>query len=562
MTVNNLRETVANRSMVLLLLLGFFFGAVYLKFAYVMLYVEPDSSNLPIRPGQARQPEPPRGKILDANGNILAMSVRRKSLVANPRQINEPWSVARKLSPILGRPAPELYKTLTKERFFVWLERKLSDETLRKLQGLDLQGVRFKPEYDRVYPQGKLASQVLGFVGVDNEGLAGIERQFNPTLVEATSGSDPVKEAGTDPGDSGGVSVRLTIDQTIQHIVEEEMQKTIERESPKDIMVVAMEPGTGRIRALANWPTYNPNKFWEYKRTRRRNRAVSDVFEPGSTLKVMTLSVGMAQEAYTSSSEFYCGGYHYLPEARHTLHCYTKHGMLSVPEIIIQSCNVGAVKAVSEVDPTTFYKSLRDFGFGNWTGVRLPGESKGKLRRPSNWSSLTQSVMAIGQGVSTTAIQITNALAAIVNEGHLLKPRIVGSITDGSGNSKRVEPFEIRRVIPAPVARDMKTYMEKVVTEGTGENAFTEEYRLAGKTGTAQKPNREEGGYYHDKFLASFIGFGPVDDAELVVGVFVNDPKEGRYGGEVAAPLFKRIMTRSLHYLENKDKGYRMANRP
>lgn len=536
--------------------IGILFGGVYLKFAYVMLLVEPDSTNVPMRPGTTRKPEPPRGKILDANGNILAMSVRRKSLVANPRQIEDPWATAQKLSPVLERPAEDIHKSLTKNRFFVWLERKLPRETVRELEPLDVDGLRFKPEYNRVYPQGTLAAQVLGFVGVDNQGLAGVEERYDEILSNASGGSKTVKNTDAT---SGGVSIELTIDQTIQHIVEEEMRTTARRRDPKSIMVVAMEPETGKVRALANWPTYNPNEFWEYDKSLRRNRVVADVFEPGSTLKVMTLSIGLAEGAYSTSSEFNCKGYHYLPEARHTLHCYAKHGRLSIPEIIIQSCNVGTVKAASEIDPKTYYKSLRDFGFGNWTGIRLPGESTGKLRRPSNWSSMTQAVMAIGQGVSTTPLQITNALGAIVNGGHLMKPRIVSSVSKAGRKTESVEPFEIREVIPTSVAEDMKTYMEKVVTQGTGQKAGSEEYRLAGKTGTAQKPDREDGGYYQDKILASFIGFGPVEDSELVVGVFVNEPKKGRYGGEVAGPLFKRIMKRSLQYLENKDSNYRMA---
>ncbi|MFB6347313.1 MAG: peptidoglycan D,D-transpeptidase FtsI family protein [bacterium] len=529
-----------------------------MKFAYVMLVQEPVSGAKSLRPTQARQPEPPRGKILDADGNILAMSVRKKSLAANPRQIEDPWSVAQKLSPILNTPAPDLYKKLSKNRYFVWLERKLSKKKLSSIKDLDLRGLRFKPEYNRVYPQGRLAAQVLGFVGVDNRGLSGIEKQFDPVLSRASGDTSPInRTAGTLNDD---VSVRLTIDQTIQHIVEEEMRTTVEKENPDNIMVVAMEPETGKIRALANWPSFNPNRFWDYKQSKRRNRVVSNVFEPGSTLKLMTLSIGLAEQAYSSSAAFNCKGYYYLPKARHTLHCYSKHGRLTIPEIIIQSCNVGTVKAANEIDPTTYYKSLRDFGFGNWTGVRLPGEASGRLRRPSEWSSMTQSVMAIGQGISTTALQLTNALASIVNGGKLMKPRIVASMNKGNGETDRVESFKIRRTTPEAVAADMKTYMEKVVTRGTGKQAALEEYQLAGKTGTAQKPKEGETGYYQDQFLASFIGFGPVGNAELVVSVIVDNPKKGRYGGEVAGPLFKRIMKRSLDYLDSQKDDYRVAS--
>ncbi len=219
------------------------------------------------------------------------------------------------------------------------------------------------------------------------------------------------------------------------------------------------------------------------------------------------------------------------------------------------------VKATQKMEARTYYQTLRDFGFGTWSGVRLPGESEGALRRPAEWSAITKESMAIGQGISATPLQVTNAISVLVNGGILLKPRIVESVRRAGQPSETVEPFRIRRVVPESIADRMKQYMGKVVTRGTGQQARLEGYDLGGKTGTAQKPNRKEGGYYQDKFLSSFVGFGPTEDPELVVGVFLDNPKNHQYGGKVAAPVFRRIMRRSLRYLDQNDSSEKMVLR-
>lgn len=558
---SDLKDAFSTRAPLLLVVLGGFFVLTFGKLTYVMLFLDRGSSQLEASRSASRRPDPPRGKILDANGNLLATSVQRKSLTANPRQIDESreWPLAKTLSDYVDRSAAAIYKDLTKDRYFVWVARKLPRETVARLEELDLQGLRLQPEYDRVYPQGRLAASVLGFVGVDNQGLGGIEKQYNDVLSNVDVSGGNQQQVSTISGK--GVSVRLTINQTIQHIVEEELRKVVKRENPDDAMVLAMEPETGRIRAMVNWPNYNPNRYEKFGSGRRRNRIISDVFEPGSTLKPVTMAIGLSEGAFEPSSTFGCDGYVYLPSAKHTIHCHSEHGELTVPEILIQSCNVGVVKAAQRIQSKPYYTSFRDFGFGTWSGVRLPGEAQGSLRRPSNWSSMTQPAMAIGQGISTTALQITNAISLLVNDGVLMKPRIVRSVRSRTGKREDVEPFRIRRVVPEDIAGSMRTYMQKVVQKGTGQRAALEEYRLGGKTGTAQKPNREEGGYYQDKFLASFVGFGPSEDPELVVGVFLDNPKEHHYGGEVAAPLFRKIMKRSLRYYENRSGSETLVSR-
>ncbi len=557
--MGSLRETISRRAVYLLVLIGALMLILAVKTGYLMLFAD-----IPVDgddPGARlnRTTDPPRGKIVDRRNSILAISVQRQSLYGNPHQVQKAWKTARRVAPHIEMSAPAVYKRLRRDRYFVWLDRKLSEDQLRRIRKLDLDGLGTVPEYKRVYPKESLAAQVLGFVGVDNQGLGGVERQFNDRLSSVEPSSGPLPTGGV--SDLGDPVLRLTIDQTLQHIVEEELGRMAGREEPKNAMVVAMDPSSGEVLALANWPTFDPNRFWRYDQRVRRNRAVADVFEPGSTLKVMNVAAGLAEGVLRPGDEFHCKGYTYLPRARHTLNCYDAHGTLSVPEILIESCNVGAVKSIGEMEPSTLYSYLRSFGFGNWTGIRLPGEAQGTLQRPADWSSLSQPSMAIGQGMSASALQLTTALSAIVNDGVLMKPRVVKGVRRGNGYWRATEPFSVRRVLPVDVARSVQRYMAGVVEEGTGRRAQSEQYQLAGKTGTAQKANLEEGGYHPDRVMASFMGFGPVGEPELVVAVFVDEPAEGRYGGTVAAPVFRRIMERGLQYLDRRDDDHSLVSR-
>lgn len=556
--MSSLRSQIESRALTLLFIVGIAFLVLLLNFSYVMV-VNPVSPGIGQREAVTKdRPEPPRGKITDRRGNVLAISIQKQSLFANPRAIRNPRKVSRTLSEFINKDAPQVYERITKERYFVWLARKLDHSTVRKIQELNLAGVGFEPEYERAYPQtirsgfsgsGKigLAAPVLGYVGIDNQGLDGIELQYNELLSD-------VDQFGVKPGPNqqsrvSSPGVQLTIDQTIQFIAEDELIKMAREERPKNAMVVVMNPQNGDILAMANWPSFDPNNFTDFSRFQRRNRALAHPFEPGSTLKVMTVSTGLADGDYKPETEFFCQSYIYLSRADHTLHCYARHGSVNIPEILIQSCNVGTVKAVQEVDDGRFFQYMREFGFGNLSGLGLPGEARGVLRRPSQWSALTKPSMAIGQGISTTALQLTNALSGIVNDGVLMRPRLVRS-TVRDGRKKHNEPMRIRRVLPEDVSDKIKAYMESVISDGTGRRAYSQDYRLGGKTGTAQKANLEEGGYYEDRVLTSFIGYGPVGSPKLAISVIVDEPQKGRYGGEVAAPVFRRIIERSLDYLE------------
>ncbi|MFB6356601.1 MAG: peptidoglycan D,D-transpeptidase FtsI family protein [bacterium] len=565
--MNSIRETISNRAIVLLLLFGLIFGIIILNYAYLMVINPVNLEDTPSKGLNSRRATPPRGKIVDSSGNLLATSIQRQSLYANPRQIQDPWKTARELAPLLNAPPRSIYDKLIKNRFFVWLSRKVPEKVVKRVRKMELEGIGFVPEYERVYPQTiydstygdtyhtdkwGLAAQVLGFVGIDNQGLAGVERRFDNILSRAdVSGKGPPGQHSWDVAENS--TIKLTLDQTIQYIVEEELAKMAESERPKNAMVVVMEPSTGEVKALANWPTYDPNYFSKAKSSLRRNRAISNSFEPGSTLKVMTLSSGLAVDAFKPEDTYNCPGYIYFHKARHTLKCYANHGEIPIPEILIKSCNVGTVKAVMEMKPGIFYRRLRRFGFGNTTGIELPGEANGDLRKPYEWSTLTQPSMAIGQGISVTALQLTTALSGVVNDGVLMKPKIVKAISNKTGEFQRKEPIRVRRVLPVHVARSMKTYMQKVVSKGTGQNAYSKRFRLGGKTGTAQKANPQGGGYLPNKNLLSFIGFGPVKKPKLAVSVIIDEPQVSEYGGQAGAIVFKRIMERSLQYLKEKE---------
>ncbi len=548
-------DVMAERSLWVLLGLVLTFLVVAVNFGNVMVF-DPVQQGLPDTEGD--RPVEPRAEIVDRTGDVLATSIRRRSVYANPYHITDPLPTARKLAPVIDRSTEELHRRLTGSGQFVWLERKVSEEQESRIRSLDLPGIGLVPEYERVYPQmidpdhlsgvqgepWSLASHVLGHVDIDNRGLAGVELQFDDRL---RSVNPMEREPGEDP-----LRLRLTLDKTIQHIVEEELASLAGFEEPNSAMAVVMDPRTAEIRAIANWPSFDGNDLSGSTQSERRNLAVSNSFEPGSTLKTMTLAAGLDEGTIGPNSNYYCGGSMYFPQADHTIEDYTVHEDVTLPDVLIESCNIGTVKAVGTMDRDTFYQRMRQFGFGNRTGVRLPGEARGSLRRPNTWSVLTQPSMAIGQGISVNALQLTNAMVSITNGGELFRPRIAEGMVRGGQLVEAFEPFRIRRVLEEETTTEIRSYLEGVVTDGTGQAAGSDRYRLAGKTGTAQKANLEGGGYAQDEVIASFSGFGPVGNPRLVVSVIVDEPQVNSFGGDVAGPVFKRIMERSLDYLNRQ----------
>ncbi len=500
-----------------------------------------------------------RGDILDCRGNILATSVPCSSLYGVPREMEEgdPARVASALAPILGIEEEKLREKLTGTGWFVWLKRQLTSEAAEAVASLDLPGVAFREEMKRVYPKDRLLSQVLGFTDHDGNGLEGIERQFDPQLKGApgwriTEKDSKQREAlwfrSHDVEPIDGCRLVLTIDEVIQDIAEDELDRVWREYRAKWASVVVMEPATGRILAMANRPTYDPNYYSRSEEDHRRNRAVTDPIEPGSTFKVFPAAAILEEELADLNTEFYCENRAFRIGGR-LLHDHRPHGLLTFEEIIQKSSNIGMAKVGMLLGKNELYRYLRDFGIGDQTGIDFPGEAPGTLRRPGSWSKLSLRSITMGHEVSVTPLGLLSAFASLGNGGELLRPRLVDRIENLEGEVLFRFPQVSRgRVVSEETAKKMLSILRKVVQEGgTGRRAEIAGFQVAGKTGTAQK-TESGGGYSHTRFRSLFVGLLPADRPRLAILVVADEPRPHYYGGVVAAPAFRRIAERAIHY--------------
>ncbi|MCK4522610.1 stage V sporulation protein D, partial [Candidatus Aerophobetes bacterium] len=501
---------------------------------------------------------PKRGSIYDRNLEKLAVNIPSYSLYARPGKISHSKKVARKLSPIVRMKVSSLTKKLRQKKVFVWLKRKLSLAQKKRIEALGLKGVGFVEESKRFYPQGELASSLLGFAGVDNQGLAGVELSYNSELqgeaghfwiTEDALGYEIPFAKDTLQALVPGKNLVLTLDNVIQSMVEQELSLTLKKTKAKSVEALFMDPQTGEILALANKPDYDPNHYSDYSPFTRKNRVVQSLYEPGSSFKSFTASA-LLQEGLTDLNEkIYCG--ESVRVANHLFHDWKNFDRdLSVTEIFENSSNVGVIELASRMKKEKFYKYIRLFGFGSRTGVDLPGEGKGIVRSPSDWSLTDLPAISIGQGIAVTPVQMVAALSALINGGKLLRPYVVKYVSSSDGKIiKENRPLVIRRVSSESLSQTIKSLLEGVVEEGTGKRAKVTGYSLGGKTGTAQIPASNKRGYLPNKYIASFMGFAPVDSPRIAGIVIIKEPTGAYYGGEVAAPLFRRIMKRVLPYL-------------
>ena len=501
---------------------------------------------------------PKRGSIYDRNLEKLAVNIPSYSLYARPGKISHFKKVARKLSPIVRMKVSSLTKKLRQKKVFVWLKRKLSLAQKKRIEALGLKGIGFVEESKRFYPQGELASSLLGFAGVDNQGLAGVELSYNSEL-QGEAGHFWIREDAlgyeipfakdTLQALVPGKNLVLTLDNVIQSMVEQELSLTLKKTKAKSVEALFMDPQTGEILALVNKPDYDPNHYSDYSPFTRKNRVVQSLYEPGSSFKSFTASA-LLQEGLTDLNEkIYCG--ESVRVANHLFHDWKNFDRdLSVTEIFENSSNVGVIELASRMKKEKFYKYIRLFGFGNRTGVDLPGEGKGIVRSPSDWSLTDLPAISIGQGIAVTPVQMVTALSALINGGNLLRPYVVKYVSSSDGKIiKENRPLVIRRVSSESLSQTIKSLLEGVVEEGTGKRARISGYSLGGKTGTAQIPASNGRGYLPNKYIASFMGFAPVDSPRIAGIVIIKEPTGAYYGGEVAAPLFRRIMKRVLPYL-------------
>jgi cell division protein FtsI/penicillin-binding protein 2 len=501
---------------------------------------------------------PKRGSIYDRNLEKLAVNVPSYSLYARPGKVSHPGRVAQKLSPILKMKVSGLRKKLRQKKVFVWLKRKLSLAQKKRIEVLGFKGIGFVEESKRFYPQGELASSLLGFAGVDNQGLAGVELSYNSELKgeaghfwirEDALGYEIPFAKDTLQVLVPGKNLVLTLDNVIQSMVEQELSLTLKKTKAKSVEALFMDPQTGEILALANKPDYDPNYYFNYSLFARKNRVVQSLYEPGSSFKSFTVSALLQEGLADLNEKIYCG--ESIRVANHLFHDWKNFDRdLSFIQIVQNSSNVGVIELTSRMKKEKFHKYIRLFGFGSQTGVDLPGEAKGIVRSPSDWSLTDLPAISIGQGIAVTPIQMVTALSALINGGKLLRPYLVKYVSSSDGKIiKENRTVVIRRVTSKSLSQTIKSLLEGVVEEGTGTRARITGYSIGGKTGTAQIPASNERGYLPHKYIASFMGFAPVDSPRIAGIVIIKEPTGAYYGGEVAAPLFGRIMKRVLPYL-------------
>jgi cell division protein FtsI (penicillin-binding protein 3) len=503
--------------------------------------------------------QPVRGSIIDSRGRILAESVAAESIYADPQAIGDRVQTARALASVaaLQMDARELAAKLSSNAGFVWIARQLPLETSAAVKALKLPGIYFLEEHRRSYPRAMLAANVVGYVGLDGEGLGGIEHSFDSQvrgragrvtlLRDARRGMYLVGGEGPNrPID--GHDVVLTIDSVVQFIAERALAKAVDQYRAEDGVAIVMDPRDGRILAMASNPSFDPNRIRDFTPEDRRNRAVQDQYEPGSTFKIVTASAGLEEGLVTPSQVLDCGdGFIQIGNTQIHEHGHNRYGLITFEDVMVHSSNVGAIRVGLALGQERFYRYIRRFGFGERTGVTLPGEALGKVRPTGQWSQLSNASMSIGQEIATTPLQVLTAIATVANGGVRVQPRIVEKVVDTKGNTISVPPQAAPvRVISEKTAAVLNEILKAVVARGTGANAALAEHIVAGKTGTGQKASH---GVYGDKVFASFGGYVPADRPQLAILVVIDEPKGAEYGGTVAAPAFKEIAESTLRYL-------------
>ncbi len=498
-----------------------------------------------------------RGTIFDSRDRELAVSIDLASIAAYPARIKNANTTATALSGVLKVDRRELMKKLgRKNRSFVWLKRHATPREADAIRALNLAGIDFIPERSRVYPHRSVAAQVIGFAGVDGRGLEGIEYLFNDRLKGGLGNYKILKDAlgrsfetpSARQRGVGGHNLWLTIDRTIQYNVEKILLQTISHYQARSAIGIVMVPQTGAILAMANVPLFNPNNHNQSTRWYWRNRAVADRFEPGSTMKIFSIAAAIESGAFAPDSTLFCENGEYRI-GRNIVHDTKPHEWLTITDIMRLSSNIGAVKVGEKIGAQSLYTTLKAFGFGTKTGINCPAETTGRLSPYKRWSKIDAGAISFGQGVSVSALQLVAATGAIANGGVFMQPYIVARVTDAKGREvSSPGPRAVRRVVSPGTATAVARMMATVVAAGTGTKAALDEYRVSGKTGTAQKTDLD-GRYAKGKFVASFVGFVPSQKPELVILVVVDEPEKNHYGGTVAGPAFRQIAETTLDYL-------------
>ncbi len=515
--------------------------------------------------GKQNELQSPRGTIYDRNGRELAVSMMKKSLFVDPSNVKDANQLAADLSPIVMVSEAEIQEDIAKGGGFVWVKRWLEPDEADKVQTLidekNLNSLGFKVESKRYYPNDMLAANVIGFVGMDDLGLAGIEQEFNSVMKGESQKqflfrdmqTRPIFDSIFSPGSFTGEyckDVYLTLDSTMQFIVEQTLDKAVTENNPHAVTAIVMNPKTGEILAMASRPSYSPNKFYDYKPADWTNKAVSFIYEPGSTFKAVVAAAALQEKLVTPQQIFVDPGYVMVSGRRIQNWSADSFGTVTFLEVVKQSINTGFVQVGLRVGAEKLMHYAKIFGFGQLTGIELPGEEPGILFDPKDMRDSDVATMSIGQSIAVTPLQLVTAMSAIANNGVLLKPHILKAINNADGSTyAQTQTDTVRRVIDQDTDTTLVGMLEQVVASGGGSKAAVKGYRIAGKTGTAQKIRDDSSGYMEGHYIASFCGFAPVENPQITVIVMIDDPSGTYYGGQIAAPIAGDIFSQLFRYL-------------
>ncbi len=510
--------------------------------------------------------EPRRGRILDKNERILAVSIQLKSLYAKPTQIDSVSQAARLLSPILDTPYHKLLIELKSKRNFVWIKRKLTPEQTKRVQKLGLNGIGFIEEFRRYYPNGNFAGQLLGYTGIDSQGLEGIENKYESLLAGKPAAYIVEKEGMFRTVPLSNIpkkipdqySLHLTIDSTIQHFAEKALREGVIKSRADRGTVVALNSKTGAILAMATYPGFDPNRYQLYSRALQLNRAATSGYEPGSTFKMITIAAALNEGMISPDQEFFCENGKYKI-GKNLIHDSTPHGIMTLKQVLKKSSNICAAKIGMSMPPAQFHEYILRFGFGQRPNSGVAAEASGIVISPKKWQTIDHANISFGQAILVSPLQMVSAANVFANEGNWVPPYIVDHVRDKNGKKlqeiKDTDGKVIRRfgagvrsiVIEASVAELVKEYLISVTQKGgTAERAAIKGYHVAGKTGTSQIYDQQLGRYSKTRYIASFVGFAPASEPLVTVLVVVEQPRTSYYGGSVAAPIFKEIVQRTL----------------
>ena len=500
--------------------------------------------------------EPRRGTIFDCNLKPQAVNITLDSLYASPAEIrdNQKENIIRQLSPILNKSQDYLRDRLYRKKSFIWIARKITPEQSQAIKKLDIKGLGFLKESKRTYPNGYLASHVIGFAGLDNTGLEGLEAGYDKYLKGEAGWALFLRDARQKklelweemlvPKD--GYNLILTIDEVIQYIAERELDKAFKIYHAKGASIVVMDPHTGAILALANRPTFDLDEHTGIDKDAMRNRAICDLFEPGSVFKIVTASAALEEKRVSEEDKFFCENGSYKIASR-ILRDHTSHGWLTFREVMEESSNIGIVKIAEKIGRKRLYDYIKVYGFGEKTGVDMI-ETTGHVKSPSSWTARSMGSIPFGQEISVTAIQMLSAVNAIANDGIMMKPFVVKRITNGDETVAEYSPLAYRKPISSKTAKMMKQILVGAVEDGTGKKAKIVRYSVAGKTGTSQKASEDKKGYIPGKYVSSFVGFLPADNPIISMIVIIDEPQDEYFGGTVACPVFRNIADQIMQY--------------